>query len=302
VNVSVWAWARHATIARPNGTRILSEYTVTTPAFSDMPRFPGSFFLQNMVERRTLLFQLVRRDFKTRYVGSAAGWLWGVVHPLVLLASWTFVFQVCLKVPPPEGVQNYTMFLFAGFLPWLLFQDTLARSASCLLESSNLITKTVFPSEVLPVSVFLSSLIHHFIGLAVVLVAVGLVLKTFSPMVVFLPVYMFLLGLFAVGIGWVVASLQVYLRDTTQVLTVILTLWFWMTPIFLEVTQVPERLRWIVNLNPMSWIVRGYRERLLSNTPPSLTEILMISSFAVVTFILGGLVFRQLKRGFADVL
>src|SRR6266436_1373196 len=74
-------------------------------------RIPGRHFLRNLVERRALVAQLVRRDFRQRYVGSAAGWLWGVVHPLVLLVMWVFVFQICLKVQPPEGIQSYPMWL-----------------------------------------------------------------------------------------------------------------------------------------------------------------------------------------------
>src|SRR3954447_104427 len=135
-----------------------------------MPRLPGTFFARNLVERRGLIFQLVRRDFEQRFVGSAAGWLWGLIHPLVLLLSWSFVFSVCLrfKLPPGEVTQNYPLYLFAGMLPWLLFNDTVMRSSTSMLDNANLITKTVFPAEVAPISVFLSSLISH--GMALVLV------------------------------------------------------------------------------------------------------------------------------------
>src|ERR1041385_2438862 len=90
-------------------------------------RLPGTLFLRNLVERRSLLFQLVRRDFEQRFVGSAIGWIWGLIHPLVLLVSWTFVFQFCLgqKAPPDAGTTNYPLFLFAGMLPWLLFRETM---------------------------------------------------------------------------------------------------------------------------------------------------------------------------------
>jgi len=269
-----------------------------------MARIPGAHFLRNLVERRSLLFQLVRRDFEQRFVGSAAGWLWGVVHPLVLLLSWTFVFQWCLRVrlPPAEITQNYTLFLFSGFLPWLLFQETALRSATCLLDHSNLITKTVFPSEMVPVSIFLSSLVNHLIALALVLAAVGLWLKHFSMMVLFLPVYMLLLGLFAIGVGWIVSSLHVYVRDTAQVLSVVLTFWFWLTPIFIIEEQIPPPLRFLPKANPLAYLVHAYRERLLSSRLPSLRELAVIAAFGVVTFLLGGLFFRHLKRGFADVL
>lgn len=267
-------------------------------------RFPGRYFLQNLVERRTLLAQLVRRDFEKRFVGSAAGWVWGVIHPLVLLLSWTFVFDWCLKVRlgAREVTQNYTIFLFCGFLPWLLLQDTVQRSATSLLENATLITKTVFPSEIIPLSVFLSSLIHHLIGVALAVAAIAIWLNHFGPMILMLPVYMALVGLLAVGIGWVVAALQVYVRDTAQVLVVVLTLWFWTTPIFIPEEQYPAQLRFLIAANPMAYVVRGYREALLSYRLPEPHQLAIVAIYAVAAFFLGGLFFRRLKRGFADVL
>ncbi len=267
-------------------------------------RFPGSLFLRNLVERRTLLFQMVRRDFEKRFVGSAAGWLWGVIHPLVMLASWTFVFDVCLKMKlgPEEVTQNYSLFLFAGFLPWLLFQDTLQRSSTCLLENANLITKTVFPGEVVPLSIFLSSLIHHLIGVALVVAGCAIWLDHVSAMVVLLPVYMLFVGLLAVGIGWIVAALQVYLRDTAQVVSVVTTFWFWITPIFITESQYPSWARVALQANPMAHVVRAYRERLLSYHLPDVRELAFLAVSSSAVFLLGGLFFRHLKRGFADVL
>jgi len=257
-----------------------------------------------MVTRRSLVAQLVRRDFQQRYVGSAAGWIWGVVHPLVLLLSWTFIFQIVLKakLPPGSVTQNYTMFLFCGMLPWLLFQETVLRSAPSMVEHATLITRTLFPAEVVPVSIFLSSLIHHLIALVLVMVASALVLKTISPMVLLLPLYMLFIGLFAVGVGWFVASLNVYLRDTAQVLTVLMTLWFYFTPIMISEKQIPARFQSLIRLNPMAWVVRAYRDRLLSALWPSWQELAVLAAYSLAAFIAGGLFFRHLKRGFADVL
>ena len=251
-----------------------------------------------------MIIQLVKRDFQQRYVGSAAGWLWGLVHPVVMLASWYFIFQVCLhtKLPPTEVTQKYSLFLFCGFLPWLLFQETVMRSASSLIENANLITKTVFPAEIVPVSIFLSSLISHLMVLALVIAIVGLYIGHFSLWMLSLPLYMFLIGLFATGVGWIVSSLQVYLRDTAQVLAVLLTFWFWMTPIMITEDKVPERVRFVLRLNPLAFVVRAYRERLLSYRVPSAHDLLILTAYAVTAFVAGGLFFRHLKRGFADVL
>ena len=269
-----------------------------------MTSIPGRHFLRNLIERRTLIFQLVRRDFEQRYVGSAAGWLWGVVHPLVLLWSWYFVFKICagLKLAPGALTSNYWMYIFCGMLPWLLFQDTVTRSASALIEQSNLITKTVFPAEVVPVSIFLSSLIHHLIALGLAMICAVIFEKELSPMIVFLPLYMVLVGFLGVGVGWIASSLHVYLRDTAQVVTVVMTLWFWMTPIMINEQSIPKRFHAVIALNPMSTIVRAYRERLLSPSWPQWHEMAILTAYCAGVFIAGGLFFRHLKRGFADVL
>jgi len=264
---------------------------------------PGMHFARNLIERRTLITQLVKRDFQQRYIGSAAGWLWGLIHPLVLLASYVFVFDFCLHQTPGPGAvtTNYPMLLFAGLLPWLLFSETVLRSSGCLVEQANLITKTVFPAEIVPVSIFLSSLISHLLALTLVIAGAGIFLKHISPILMLLPVAMLLVGLFAVGIGWVAAALQVYVRDTAQVLAVMLTLWFWATPIFLTEDKYHGWAVLVLRTNPLTYIVRAYRQILLGQAIPVI-DLLATAIFAAVAFVCGGMVFRYMKRGFADVL
>lgn len=256
------------------------------------------------MERRGLLYQMVRRDFERRYVGSIGGWLWGLLQPLILLLSWTFVFHICLRmdVPPGQGTRNYTIFLFCGYLPWMLFQETVTRSTTSLLENSNLITKTVFPSEIIPISVFLSSLVNHALTLAIALVAVIFWDGGVSEFAWFLPLYVVLLGFLAIGISWMVAAFQVYLRDTAQVVAVALTFWFWLTPIFIDLEQIPERFRFLISLNPLSYLVRAYRDRMLTHTMPDWSELAVLCAWSAGAFVVGGLAFKQLKKGFADVL
>jgi ABC-type polysaccharide/polyol phosphate export permease len=265
-------------------------------------RIPGAFFLRNLVERRSLLFQLVRRDFEQRFVGSAIGWIWGLIHPLALLISWMFVFQICMRVPPPPGVRNYPLYIFAGMLPWLLFSETVQRSASSLLDSANLITKTVFPSEMIPVSVFLSTLVSHLLAL-LLMIAVTLVwINQISVFLILLPLYFLVAGLLAVGWGWIVASLHVFLRDTAQMVSVVLIFWFWLTPIFITPQQFPPWARFLLVGNPLYYVVRGYRTILLGSGMPDLEDLAIATAYGAAVFIAGGLFFRHMKRGFADVL
>jgi lipopolysaccharide transport system permease protein len=271
-------------------------------------KIPGRHFAKNLIERRTLIFQLVKRDFQQRYVGSAAGWLWGLIHPLVLLAIYTFVFSFCLgsTLDAGEVTQSYPLFLFAGLLPWLLFYETVQRSSGSIVEQSNLVTKTMFPSEIVPLSIFLSSLVSHLLAVGLFVVVVGVTSRHLSPMLALLPLSVLIVGLFAVGIGWIVASLQVYLRDTVQVVMVTLNVWYWITPIMVPASkfpaaQFPKSVHAALAANPLVYIVDTYRQMLLGNVLPW-RDLGMAAAFGVTAFVLGGLFFRHMKRGFADVL
>jgi len=266
-------------------------------------RLPGTLFLRNLVERRSLLFQLVRRDFEQRFVGSAVGWIWGVIHPLVLLASWWFVFVGCLHLELKGAVTtNYPLFLFSGMLPWLLFSDTVQRSATSLLDQSNLITRTVFPSEIVPVSVFLSAVVSHGLAVALMVAAAGVMLNQISIFLLLLPLYVLVLGSFAVGVGWMVASLHVFQRDTAQVMNVVLQFWFWLTPIFFTEDHYPAKARFLLRVNPLYYLVRAYRSLLLTSALPDFRDLAVAAAYGAATFVVGGLFFRYMKRGFADVL
>jgi lipopolysaccharide transport system permease protein len=270
----------------------------------EMATVPGKHFLANLFSRRDLLLQMVRRDFERRFIGSAAGWLWGIFHPLATLACWTFVFNYSLgvKVPPYQGTENYTLFLLCGFMPWMLFQETVQRSATALVENGNLITKTLFPSELIPVSIFLSSLVNHLLTLALALTAIAWAGVDLSFKPVALIGYILLIGLFSIGVSWFVSSLHVFLRDTAQVTIIVLTIWMWLTPIFMTADQVKGPLRGLLLKNPLSYAATGYRDLLRRLSPPSGVEFVWLAASAVLVFVIGGLVFRQLKPGFADVL
>lgn len=233
------------------------------------------------------------------------GWIWGLIQPLVLLLSWILVFGVFLHQTAPPGVNSYALFLFAGMLPWMLFSETLQRSASSIVEQGNLITKTMFPAEIVPVSIFCSSLVSHGLALALLMAVTAFVQGQLSVYLLLLPLYALAIGLMAVGLGWIAASLHVFLRDTSQVLSVILTFWFWVTPIFLPESKYYERpwTRYLLAANPMAYVVRGYRAMLIEYpATPSAADLGIALGCGAALFVAGGLFFRHMKRGFADVL
>jgi len=259
-------------------------------------------FFRKVTVQRHLIWNFVIRDLKARYVGSFMGFCWSVIHPLVLLASYTFVFSIIFQVRPAiRTTDNFALFAFCGILPWLYFQETVLRSCNAVVEQSNLIKKTLFPTEILPITVALANLVTHLVGFAVLLaVLIALNLVGWAVMVV--PLYLVLLVILAVGIGWLVASLQVFLRDTSQVLSVIMVFWFWFTPVFYQAKDVPAPYRFWIQLNPLTHVVHGYRTALLENRLPEPQSLGLLALFAITAFCLGGLVFRNTKREFVDVL
>ena len=260
-------------------------------------------FLIKLSFQHRLIFSFIKRDLSTRYLGSTLGVLWAVIHPLVLLISYTFIFAILFRPGLPDS-EHFVLYLFAGLLPWLYFQDTVQRSATTLIEYSNLIRRTVFPSEILPVVIAGSNVITHLIGVGLLLVVLYF-FHGLSWHLLLIPVFLLLLVVWTLGLAWLVAALTVFLRDTSQFLIVALILGFWFTPIFYRIEHVEERLprlAFFLKLNPMTYLVQSYQDLLVGHQSPDLWMPLALTGFAVVSLMVGGIVFRVLKREFVDVL
>src|SRR5438309_9110578 len=259
--------------------------------------------LRKLSANRNLIKNLVMRDLKHRYVGWMAGFLWSVIHPVVLLVSYTFVFTVIFKnrLGPEYGTNHFSIFLFCGILPWLLFQDTVMRNCSVITDNAPLITKTVIPAEILPISITLSNLVHHMIWLSILMAfLVGSYRLHLSALWILL--YMPILLMFAHGIGWIAAGLHVFVRDTMQALQLLVILWMWFTPVFYSIETVPQEFRFLFQLNPMVVIVTGYRNSLLNLNQPDMLQIALVLGSSLAIFVIGALFFRQAKPAFPDVL
>ena len=264
-----------------------------------LANFVGKLYLQ-----RGLIRNFVVRDLRARYVGSFMGLFWSVIHPLVLLASYTFVFSVIFGVlpPPDSGTRSFALFLFCSILPWLFFSDTLQRSSTVILDNSNLVTKTLFPTEILPLTVLVAGLVNHLVGFAILLVVILATLGKVSAVILLLPAYLLCLMLFTLGLAWLVSSLNVFIRDVSQILGVVLTFWFWFTPIFFTADRLPAKLRFLVRWNPLAHVVAGYRDCLLRRRLPDLQELALLALVSALVFAAGGIFFRMTKREFVDVL
>jgi homopolymeric O-antigen transport system permease protein len=258
--------------------------------------------LRKLVTNRNLLKNLIVRDLKHRYVGSIGGFLWSVIHPIVQLVSYTFIFRILgVQIGPEYGTDSFAIFLLCGLLPWLLFNDTIVRNCSVISDNAPLITKTVIPAEILPISITISNLVHHMIGLSILLAVLSAFYAVHAS-TVWIFGYMFILVLFAQGLGWIVAGLHVFVRDTIQALQILMLFWFYFTPVLYPMDRLPPKLRLFAGLNPMALIVSGYRSSLLHLSQPNAVQIAVVFAASLAVFVIGALLFRQAKPAFPDVL
>jgi len=251
-----------------------------------------------------MIKSMVIRDIKARYVGSLLGIFWSIIHPLTQLIIYYFVFSVVLKIKlgPEYGGTSYALWLVSGLLPWIFFAEVLNRSPRAVLEQSSLITKTPFPSEILPLTQLLSATINHLIGVIIfmvflVLLGNGISLKIF----LIFPLLLFT-GMFALGISWILSSINVFFRDIGQIIGVFVNIWFFLTPIIYPRHLIPEDLQVIYGLNPILYNIEGYRAAFLGTTSIDIFGIAYLIFASLITFTLGGLIFKKLKPAFADVL
>lgn len=262
------------------------------------------FFILQLKSSRNLLKNLVLRDLKNRYVGSIGGFFWSIVHPLVLLVCYHFIFAVVFdqRFSMEEyGTESFALYLFSGILPWLMFSDTVTRNCTAVTDNASLVTKTVILSEMLPVSIVISNLIHHLVGVGILL-TILIVSGTLQQSALLVLVYLPILVLLSQGLGWLVASLNVFFRDTSPVLNVLIIFWFFFTPVIYPASLVPDRFQVLLTLNPMATVVTGYRSAFLELSPPPSESIAMLLAWTGVMLLSGAFFFRHSKMAFADVL
>ncbi len=254
-----------------------------------------------IAQRAFLLRELVKRDVSARYAGSTLGLLWSLVQPLWTLVLFTFVFSVLLRLTlAGERTQNFAAYLFCGLLPWMAVSEGLTRAATAVTDNGALLKRGRFPSALLVSTVVLSALLHASIA-GVLFVAVLLATGQWSPgspgwLLLALPLQFVLV----LGLGLLLAAVQVFARDTVQVLTMVWSAWFYLTPIVYPLALVPERYRPVIENNPLTALVQLYRSSILGEQPPAADRLLVLAAASLIALGLGALVFRRLEPGFAD--
>lgn len=261
------------------------------------------YFLRMIYNQRYLIMSMAKREMTTQYVGSMLGFVWNFLNPMVMVFIYWFIFSVGLKVKPANNVP-FVVWLTAGLAAWSVFSDIVTGSSGAIAANAHLIKKTLFRSEILPVIKVIACLLTHGIFLCVLL---GLVLFQGMPISIYYVQFLYYIVctiVLALGIGWAVAALNVFMKDVGPIVGVLMQIGFWGTPIFWDIGIMPKTVQTILKLNPMYYVVLGYRESFIYFKPfwqhPYLT--LYFWAAASIIFVCGSLVFRKLKPQFADVL
>lgn len=262
---------------------------------------------RNLWQHRGLIRQLTAREVAQRYRGSLLGVAWSFLLPLIMLATYTFVFSFVLQskfdvqIGSGPGRVDFALLLFAGMLMFGIFQETVGAAPTLIVGNSSFVKRVVFPLEVLPVVRLLASLVHGLIGFGILLTATLALRQTISPTIWLFPVVLAALLAFSLGVAWFVASLGVYIRDLNYIVSVTLTILFFLTPIFYPLSRLPAVFQAIMRANPLTVFVEESRSALLAGTWPNVVplSIALVISFAALQ--LGYAWFMKTKRGFADV-
>jgi lipopolysaccharide transport system permease protein len=201
-----------------------------------------------------------------------------------------------------EGTGSFAIYLFCGLLPWNAFAEGVNRSTGVILEHANLIKRTIFPSEVLPIYPVVSGIFNQLIGLGILLAALLVTAHPITPLILVLPVVLLLQFALTAGLAWIVAGFTVFVRDLGQIMGMVMTIWVFLTPIFYPPTLIPERLRFLLVGNPMYALVESYRCVILKGVLPPLGSLAFLACTALATFLLGHWVFDRMQGAFADVI
>lgn len=258
--------------------------------------------LAQIVRYRGLVQSLVARELKARYRGSVLGFFWSFINPLLLLLIYSFVFTVVLPGTHPKEIEPYALFMFCGILPWTWFSSSLNEAANVLIGSGNLIKKVLFPAEILPLVTVLANMVHFFLGLPILALFLVVYARPVSPIeLIWFPVIVFVQLLLTCGLALGLSALTVHFRDIKDLLSNLLTFWFFATPIIYPMSLAPGLGRDLLNLNPFTHLAISYQEVLFYDGPFGHWRWLVALLVASAAVFLGGyFLFDRLRDSFAE--
>ena len=259
----------------------------------------AGFQFRELWQYRELLRFLVVRDIKVRYKQTVLGGLWAILQPFMNMIVFTIFFGHLAKVPS-DGLP-YPIFVYTALLPWQFFSSGIGSSGNSLVANSHLISKVYFPRMIIPAASLGAGCLDFLIAFGM-LILMMVYYGIFPGVGILLfPFLMVLVTVAALGVGMILAALNVAYRDFRYVIPFLVQFWLFATPVIYPVSIVPVQWRWVINLNPMAGLITGIRSSLL-NLPLSRTDIIISGTISIGLFVMGIVYFKKMERRFADII
>ena len=258
---------------------------------------------KEIFRERKMIFNLAINDFLKRYANSYFGIIWAFVQPIMTILVFWFVFQVGFKNPPIQDIPFIVWFI-TGLIPWFFFQDATLSATNCFFEYNFLVKKVLFKISILPIVKILSSLFVHVVFLGFMFAIYSLYDIKFSMYAFQIIYYLLCMIFYILGLSFITSSIVLFFTDTIQILAIVMQFGMWLTPIMWSYTIMPDKYSWVFNLNPMYYVVQGYRDSLINHIwfwdKP--IAAMYFWGLTVLYFIIGVVVYQKLKPHFSDVL
>jgi len=257
---------------------------------------------RDLISYRELLFSLTKKELKVKYRGSFLGFFWSLLNPVLIMLVYSFVFSIVLR----QGIKEFEVFLLCALLPFNFFSNSVNYGAGSIISNANLVKKIYFPKEIIPLSIVLSNLINFLLELLILFVVLSIFRYKFYTYIYLLPVIIIVQVFFVSGISLLVSSLNVLFRDLQHLVSILMMVWFFGTPIIYPLSMVPERFQFIMQINPMAVFATFYRNIFYYvKYPegfqwPSLWIILICLGITFGVFFLGYFVFKKIEPRFAE--
>ena len=253
-------------------------------------------FFKSLYQYRELLKTSISKDIRGKYKNSVLGIIWSFLNPLLQIAVYAIVFPLIMK----SSLPNYTVFLCCGLIPWNFFSAAISRTSFTMIENGNIIKKVYFPREILPISVTTSEAINFVISTIIILAFVLGYGMGISKFIIFYPIVLLVQYLLLTGISFIVSSVTVYFRDLQHFISIALQLLFYATPIVYAPDSIPVDFQWILQYNPMTYIINCYRDIFYYQQMPEFSSLAMVFVGSIVLCIVGYLIFNKLQKRFAE--
>ena len=253
---------------------------------------------KNLYNYRELIKTSVKKDIGGKYKHSFLGVLWSFVNPLLQIVVYAIIFPLITN----NQIENYTVFMVCGLIPWNFFSISINRASFVMIENGNILKKVYFPREILPMSLVTSEAVNFIISSVII---IGFVLgygMGLSVYALFYPLLLIVQYIMLLGISFIVSSVTVYFRDLQHFLGVLLQLFFYATPIVYAANAIPANFQWILKFNPMTYIIEGYRDIFYYKQMPDIEALGIILVIGIAICIVGYLIFNKLQKKFSEEL